>query len=230
MFKKCRENGVEPFITLHHFDTPNELHKNGDFLNPHTIDCFERYAKFCFEEFKDDIRYWFTFNEIWPVSSGQYITGTFPPGEKYDVVKTIESMHNMMVAHARAVIAFEKGGYEGQIGIIHSLETKYPYDEKKAGDVLAAEREDALTNQFLLDATFLGYYSSETLKHINFLYELENKTFAPKVTDMELLKEAANIMIILESTIIRATLFRNIMEKVRSIIMEQVQKVLLYTD
>lgn len=191
MFKKCRENGVEPFITLHHFDTPNELHKNGDFLNPHTIDCFERYAKFCFEEFKDDIRYWFTFNEIWPVSSGQYITGTFPPGEKYDVVKTIESMHNMMVAHARAVIAFEKGGYEGQIGIIHSLETKYPYDEKKAGDVLAAEREDALTNQFLLDATFLGYYSSETLKHINFLYELENKTFAPKVTDMELLKEAA---------------------------------------
>ena len=158
MFKKCRENGVEPFITLHHFDTPNELHKNGDFLNPHTIDCYERYAKFCFEEFKDDIRYWFTFNEIWPVSSGQYITGTFPPGEKYDVVKTVESMHNMMVAHARAVIAFEEGGYEGQIGIIHSLETKYPYDEKKPGDVLAAEREDALTNQFLLDAILFRKY------------------------------------------------------------------------
>ena len=62
---------------------------------------------------------------------------------------------------------------------------------RKPGDVLAAEREDALTNQFLLDATFLGYYSENTLKHINFLYELENKTFAPKEEDMELLKKAA---------------------------------------
>ena len=192
LFKKCKENGVEPFITLHHFDTPNELHKNGDFLNPHTIDCFEKYAKFCFEEYKDDVRYWFTFNEIWPVSSGQYITGTFPPGEKYDVIKAVESMHGMMMAHARAVIAFKEGGYKGKIGIIHSLETKYPFDEKKPGDVLAAEREDALTNQFLLDATLLGYYSAKTIEHINFIYNLENKAFTPKVSDMELLKKAAS--------------------------------------
>lgn len=191
MFKKCRENGVEPFITLHHFDTPNELHKNGDFLNPHTIDCFEKYARFCFEEYKDEVKYWFTFNEIWPVSSGQYITGTFPPGEKYDVVKTVESMHGMITAHARAVLAYKEGGYDGQIGIIHSLETKYPYDENKIEDVLAAEREDALSNQFLLDATFLGEYSKKTLEHINFLFDLEGKKFSPKDSDMALIKKAA---------------------------------------
>lgn len=191
MFKKCRENGVEPFITLHHFDTPNELHKNGDFLNPHTIDCFEKYARFCFEEYKDEVKYWFTFNEIWPVSSGQYITGTFPPGEKYDIVKTVESMHGMITAHARAVLAYKEGGYDGQIGIIHSLETKYPYDENKIEDVLAAEREDALSNQFLLDATFLGEYSKKTLEHINFLFDLEGKKFSPKDSDMALIKKAA---------------------------------------
>ncbi len=191
MFRKCRENGVEPFITLHHFDTPNELHKNGDFLNPHTIDCFEKYARFCFEEYKDEVKYWFTFNEIWPVSSGQYITGTFPPGEKYDVVKTVESMHGMITAHARAVLAFKEGGYKGQIGIIHSLETKYPFDENKAEDILAAEREDALSNQFLLDATFLGQYSEKTLEHINFLFDLEGKKFTPDASDMALIKKAA---------------------------------------
>ena len=191
VFKKCRENGVEPFITLHHFDTPDELHKNGDFLNPHTIDCFEEYAKFCFEEYKDEVHYWFTFNEIWPIYSGQYITGTFPPGEKYDVIKAVESMHGMMTAHARAVLAYKEGGYEGKIGIIHSLETKYPYEATKQGDVIAAEREDALSNQFLLDATFLGYYSEKTLEHINFLFGLENKIFSPKTTDMEFIKRAA---------------------------------------
>ena len=183
LFKKCHEEGVEPFVTLHHFDSPAGLYADGDFMNPKTIEAFVEYAKFCFEEFKDDIRYWFTFNEIWPVSSGQYITGTFPPGEKYDVV----ILDPPAFTKSRQATKNAIKGYRE----INTLETKYPYDEKKAGDVLAAEREDALTNQFLLDATFLGYYSSETLKHINFLYELENKTFAPKVTDMELLKEAA---------------------------------------
>lgn len=191
LFQKCHENGVEPFVTLHHFDTPDALHKNGDFLNPHTVDCFEQYARFCFAEYKEEVRYWFTFNEIWPVSSGQYITGTFPPGEKYDVVKAVESMHGMLSAHARAVLAFKAGGCEGQIGIIHSLETKYPYDADKAADILAAEREDALSNQFLLDGTFLGEYSKKTLEHIQFLFDLEGKKFTPKASDMALIKKAA---------------------------------------
>lgn len=191
LFQKCRENGVEPFVTLHHFDTPDKLHKKGDFLNPHTIDCFERYAEFCFKEYQEEVDYWFTFNEIWPVSSGQYITGTFPPGEKYDLVKAVESMHGMMTAHARAVMAFKTGGYKGKIGIIHSLETKYPFDETKPEDVLAAQREDALSNQFLLDATFLGYYSEKTLEHIRYLFNLEGQTFMPEKADMEVIKAAA---------------------------------------
>ncbi|MDO4943214.1 MAG: 6-phospho-beta-galactosidase [Lachnospiraceae bacterium] len=191
MFLACRDYGVEPFVTLHHFDTPDALHKNGDFLNPHTIDCFEQYAKFCFEEYKDEVKYWFTFNEIWPVSENQYTTGTFPPGEKYNLTKTIESLHAMITAHAKAVIAFKEGGYPGRIGIIHSLETKYPYDASKAEDVLAAERSDAVSNKFLLDATFLGHYSEETLDHINFLFGLDGKEFKPNLEDMDVIRKAA---------------------------------------
>lgn len=48
-------------------------------------------------------------------------------------------MHNMMVAHAKAVIAYKEAGYEGKIGIVHSLESKYPYDETKDDDVKAAK-------------------------------------------------------------------------------------------
>ena len=54
LFKKCHEEGVEPFVTLHHFDSPAGLYADGDFMNPKTIDAFVEYAKFCFEEYKND--------------------------------------------------------------------------------------------------------------------------------------------------------------------------------
>ena len=51
VFQECHKNGVEPYVTLHHFDTPDALHSQGDFLSRETIDAFEEYAKFCFEEY-----------------------------------------------------------------------------------------------------------------------------------------------------------------------------------
>ena len=152
VFQECHKNGVEPYVTLHHFDTPDALHSQGDFLSRETIDAFEEYAKFCFEEYKDEVTYWFTFNEVWPIATNQYIEGTFPPCITYDITKAVKSMHGMMVAHAKAVCAYKEKGYKGKIGIIHSLETKYPLNENDPKDVYAAKKEDVLANQFLLDA------------------------------------------------------------------------------
>lgn len=75
----------------------------------------------------------------------------------------------MMVSHAKAVVAFKEGGYKGQIGIIHSLKTKYPYDENVEADHKVAKTDDILANQFVLDATFLGDYTAETLETIQYL-------------------------------------------------------------
>lgn len=157
VFQECKKQGVEPYVTLHHFDTPDTLYQNGDFLNRDTIDAFVDYAKFCFEEYKDEVTYWFTFNEIWAVATNTYIEGTFPNGEKFNMTKAFQIMHNMMVAHAKAVIEFKERKYPGKIGVVQSLEYKYPYDEKSIPDIEAAKNEDVLQNQFLLDATFKGY-------------------------------------------------------------------------
>ena len=94
LFKECHKKGVEPFVTLHHFDTPNTLFQKGDFLNKETVEAFEKYASYCFEEYKDEVTYWFTFNEIWAVCTNQYIEGTFPNGEKYNMTKAFQSMHS----------------------------------------------------------------------------------------------------------------------------------------
>lgn len=160
VFAECKKQGVIPFVTLHHFDTPKELFDNGDFLNRENVDHFVDYAKFCFDEFPE-IRYWSTFNEIYPVASNQYLLGSFPPEVQFDIEKTVTCLHNMMYAHARAVNIFKEGNYQGEIGVVHSLETKYPATDKPE-DIHAAALDDALSIKFLLDATYHGYYSDET--------------------------------------------------------------------
>lgn len=191
LFAECKKNDVEPYVTLHHFDTPDALHSNGDFLNRKTIDAFEEYAKFCFEEYKDDVTYWFTFNEVWPVSTNQYIEGVFPPCIKLDIESAVKSMHGIMVAHAKAVCAFRKGGFKGKIGIIHALDSKYPYDPTNEGDKKAAKRDDILANQFLLDATFLGKYSDETMEVIQDLVTLNGGSFSVDPEDEKVQIEAS---------------------------------------
>ena len=193
VFQECHKNGVEPYVTLHHFDTPDTLHKAGDFLNKDTVEAYASYAKFCFEEYHQEVKYWFTFNEVWPVATNQYIEGTFPPGIKYDIPKAILSMHYMMLAHAKAVLAFKEGGYPGQIGVIHSLETKYPYEDCEE-DRLAAKKEDILANQFVLDATFLGTYTDETLAVIRDLAALNGGSFDPDPADLAIMKKAASMI------------------------------------
>ena len=91
-------------------------------------------------------------------------------------------MHYMMLAHSKSSIQLiKKGDYKGKIGIVQSLEYKYPYNENKLEDIIAAKNEDVLQNQFLLDATFLGYYSDETLKNCT-------KNYVPLIKECQTLK------------------------------------------
>lgn len=192
LFKECEKRKVKAFVTLHHFDTPEVLHSNGDFLNRENIEHFVNYAKFCFEEFKE-VKYWTTFNEIGPIGEGQYLLGKFPPGIKYDLEKVFQSHHNMMLAHAKAILAYKEGGYDGEIGIVHALPTKYPYNPDNPSDVRAAELEDIIHNKFILDATYLGKYSKETMDGVNHILSVNGGKLDIRDEDLDILSRAKDI-------------------------------------
>ncbi|MDY0287309.1 MAG: 6-phospho-beta-galactosidase [Sphaerochaeta sp.] len=166
LIDSCLHHGLEPFVTLHHFDTPLIFFDKGDWLAEKTIDHFLAFAKVCFERFGTKVRHWITINEPWSVACGQYIIGHFPPHIQYDVEKAVRALHNMMIAHCKCAALYKSYGYGGKIGIVHILESKYPLDHTP-GAAMAAEREDALANAFLLDATLLGGYTEKTLATIN---------------------------------------------------------------
>jgi 6-phospho-beta-galactosidase len=190
VFKECRERNIKVFVTLHHFDTPKALFDKGDFLNRENVEAFVKYAEFCFEEFKE-VEYWSTFNEIYPVATNQYLLGVFPPGIKYDFTKIIQCLHNMMYAHAKTVNIFKDKKYKGEIGVVHSLETKYPASDSEE-DRHAAFLDDALSIRFLLDATYLGYYSKETLSAIDEICKANNASYQFSEEDFEEMKKASN--------------------------------------
>lgn len=211
VFAELNKHGIIPFVTLHHFDTPKELFDNGDFLNRENVEHFVNYAQFCFDEFSE-VHYWSTFNEIYPVASNQYLIGSFPPEVQFDIEKTVTCLHNMMYAHAKTVNIFKDGGYKGEIGVVHSLETKYPASDKEE-DKHAAKLDDALSIKFLLDATYLGYYSDETMAHINEILAANGQSADIDSNDFREMKKQQIEMIFLVSITMVAIGLKSTKEK-----------------
>lgn len=190
LIDECIANGVEPFVTLHHFDTPLPLFEDGDWLNRSTIEHFVRYAEVCFKHFGNRVVKWATFNEPWSIAQNGYIIGNFPPYVKADIPAAVQIMHNLMVAHARAIELYKRMDFPGEIGIVHTLEGKYPISDRLE-DKRAAYLDDMLANRFMLDACFKGGYDEEMLSTVKEILEKNNGAFVVEAGDMEVMEKAA---------------------------------------
>ncbi|PIN13627.1 Beta-glucosidase, lactase phlorizinhydrolase [Handroanthus impetiginosus] len=75
-------HGMQPFVTLFHWDLPDILEKEyHGFLSKKIVDDFREFAELCFWEFGDRVKFWTTINEPWSVAANGYVRGTFPPGK-----------------------------------------------------------------------------------------------------------------------------------------------------
>ncbi|QVI35249.1 6-phospho-beta-galactosidase [Lacticaseibacillus chiayiensis] len=190
LFAACAKHHIVPFVTLHHFDTPERLHEAGDWLSQEMLDDFVDYAKFCFKEFPE-IKHWITINEPTSMAVQQYTSGTFPPAEKGRFDKTFQAEHNQMVAHARIVNLFKSMKIDGEIGIVHALQTVYPYSDTKE-DQHAADLQDALDNRLYLDGTLAGEYAPQTLALVREILDANHQPmFHSTPEEMQTIKKAA---------------------------------------
>ena len=91
---------------------------------------FVEYVKFCFDEFKDEVTLWSTFNEPYYSLQCMYLAGNYPPNEK-DVSKFYKAGYYQLYASALAVIEFRKGNYPGEIGLVADIHPCYPKDDSE---------------------------------------------------------------------------------------------------
>lgn len=115
----CLENGIEPNVTLFHYDLPFTLACKGGWLNNDMAEWFCKYAKICFERFGDRVKIWATVNEPHFYSYCVNMLGNYPPNRSLDVQSYMQFQYNLMRASALAVRAYRQMGYDGIIGAVH---------------------------------------------------------------------------------------------------------------
>lgn len=166
----CRKYGIEPFVTLYHWDLPQYWEETGGWLNPEVCDAYYHYAKVCYENFGDEIKLWSTFNEPkWFVMSG-YLIGNYPPGHQ-DPQETIQAAFNVMYAAALGVKAFREGNYDGKVGIVHSFTPVNGVDDTLPTRI-AMRYADNYCNNWILDTAAKGEIPIDLLSNLAQRYDL----------------------------------------------------------
>lgn len=155
------ENGIEPLVTLYHWDLPAALDDRGGWLNPDIAPWFAEYGHVLFRRLDGRVKKWTTLNEPWVVMDGGYLTGALAPGHRSRIEAPMAS-HNLLRAHGAAVQAYRAAG-KHEIGLVVNIEPKYPASDDPA-DVAAAARAEAYMNRQYLDPVFFGKYPGEMTK------------------------------------------------------------------
>lgn len=155
--------GIEPFVTLYHWDLPQKLQDIGGWDNREIIEYFVEYAETMYKSLGDKVKNWFTFNEPWCISHLGYGIGEHAPGFK-DEAMAIRVSHNLNLAHAKAVKAFRAMEIkDGKIGIVLNAAPSYPFAQT-IEDRNASKVFDGYFNRWFFEPCLKGEYPKDMLE------------------------------------------------------------------
>jgi beta-glucosidase len=157
--------GIDPWVTLYHWDLPQELEDAGGWPVRDTAYRFADYAMLVFDRLQDRVRTWTTLNEPWCSAMLGYAFGDHAPGRK-DFGAGIHAVHHLLLGHGLAVQQMRASVTDQtqptQFGITLNLGTADPATEAP-GDVEAARRADGLGTRIYLDPLVHGRYPTDVI-------------------------------------------------------------------
>jgi beta-glucosidase len=149
VINECINLGLEPFVTLYHWDLPQILQQEGGWASPLMNRWFRHYVKICAKAFGDRVKYWIVLNEPVGFTSLGYMLGTHAPGIR-SLDKFLKSVHHAAIAQAdggRTLREYVPGAH---IGTSFSCSEIFPYSQRQE-DISAAHRIDLLMNRLLIE-------------------------------------------------------------------------------
>jgi beta-glucosidase len=188
------EAGIEPVVTLYHWDLPRALDDRGGWSNPESVTWFRQYASLVREVLGAKVTKFITFNEpfinlflIEPMVEN-IKTGVGDPYAITDAQygRQAVALHHWLLANAETIGDFRAAGYKGEIGVALPLMPTIPENPGKSDDILSAGLGDAVINRWCLDALYKGRYPVEVMNSFQAL----NPEFV--VTEADLATLAAN--------------------------------------
>jgi len=160
------EEGIQPWLTICHFDEPMWLAREGGFARREAADHLVELGSVLFRALGDRVHRWITVNEPTIHAVSGYFTGEFPPGRKFALKSLFHCLHHLLLAHARLCQSWASFGGRGSIGLAHHSVWMTPADARSDRDVAAARFMDSVANRTVLDTLFRGAYPDEVLARV----------------------------------------------------------------
>lgn len=190
VFDECKKYGIEPLVTLSHYETPYHLAKKYDgWRSRDLIGFYEKYVRTVFTRYKGKVHYWITFNEInsiwhFPLMGAGILT-------QKNLLKAqdlYQAAHHELVASALATKIGHEIDSENKIGCMVLGLTSYPRT-CNLDDVIAT-MEESKRGYFFTDIHMRGYYPSYALK----MMEKEGVVLDATDEDLEILKNTCDFL------------------------------------
>jgi beta-glucosidase len=174
---KCISAGIEPWITLYHWDMPQVLEARGGWANRDIISWFSEYADVVTREYGPKVKNWMVMNEQLSFTGGGYMEGIFAPGKK-NLNAFMKSVHNSVLCNAEGGRIIRKNVPGVNIGTTFANTWVEPLDQKKK-NIEAAARMDAIMNRLFIEPCLGLGYPEETLpilRKLKAFYEKGDET------------------------------------------------------
>ncbi len=164
-------HGIEPYVTLYHWDLPYALFLRGGWLNPEIPEIFGRYASLIGKRFGDRVKHFITINEPQMILEGMSPGGGNAPGLPYTLRDRLQAVHNLLKSHGKAVIALRNAVPDAKIGFAPCCSVPCPAEDdpeliRKAGEALFhLGKGDVQCASLFSDPIFLGDYPKAYYEH-----------------------------------------------------------------
>ena len=164
--------GIQPMMTLYHWDMPASLAAAGGWENRESIAWFQHYAEVVFANFADQVDLFVLVNEpsierdlktaVEEKLAGGKGDLRLVPDEAH-LARSLKTYNHILLASAAAKGSFNKKGYKGRLGLAIPLLPAMTGDHASAADLAAAKFGDGVVNRWFLDAMFKGSYPADIL-------------------------------------------------------------------
>lgn len=161
-----KEAGLEPVVTLYHFDYPVALMHKGGWANPDMIKWYTNYASVVLKRYGKKVKKFITFNEPYiEFFLAEYLMNVEQSKEPAAVryAKGMRKAHNQLLANAAVTKLYRGMKLGGSIGITLNLGPVLPYDAKNPADAKVVPLQDALLNRLFLDPLYKGSYPKQAM-------------------------------------------------------------------
>lgn len=179
---ECLERNINPWITLYHWDLPQQLENKGGWTNRDTLYAFLDYSAFCLERLSDRVGHWMALNEPLVFTGAGYFLGIHAPGRK-GLASFLPAVHHAALAQAEGIRLIQSHSSQLKAGTSFSCSQVSPFRDLPR-DIDAANRVHALLNRLFADPLFGRGYPKKELPFLEkigqWMREGDEKTMEAK--------------------------------------------------